>query len=120
MLGLKSMQPDSPYRKTQHKTGNLAVWKISEWIVIFRCLVHESGRRAGEKLTILKRYLEGSCQDLVHGLGGGKEAYKEGLLRLEETCRRRGVLRAFHVQKITGTELYNIEKNMQKKEHAYI
>ena len=75
-----------------------------EWIDIFRCLVHQSGRPAGEKLTILKRNFKGSCQDLVHGLGGGEEAYKEGSLRLKETCRRRDLLRAVHLQIIEKLE----------------
>jgi hypothetical protein len=42
-----------------------------EWIDLYRALVHDSGKSAGEKLAILKRHLKGDCLDLVQGLGGG-------------------------------------------------
>jgi hypothetical protein len=34
--------------------------------------------------------------DLVYGLGGGESAYIEALVRLEQTCGRRDVMRAGH------------------------
>ena len=60
---------------------------------MFRCLVHESGRPTWEKLALLKRNLKRPHQDIVYGLGGGEEAYKEALTRLKETCSSRGVRR---------------------------
>ena len=82
--------------------GKALTW--FEWIDMFRCLVHESGRPAGEKLALLKRSLMGPCQDIVYGLGGGEEAYKEALIRLKETCGRRDVMRTVHIKTINSLE----------------
>ena len=82
--------------------GKALTW--FEWIDMFRCLVHESGRPAGEKLALLKRSLKGPCQDIVYGLGGGDEAYKEALIRLKVTCGRRDVMRTVHINTIDSLE----------------
>ena len=82
--------------------GKALTW--FEWIDMFRCLVHESGRPAGEKLALLKRGLKGPCQGIVYGLGGGDEAYKEALIRLKETCGRRDVMRTVHIKTIDSLE----------------
>ena len=66
--------------------------------------IERRGRPAGEKLALLKRSLKGSCQDIVYGLGGGEEAYKEALIRLKETCGRRVVMRTVHIKTIDSLE----------------
>ena len=48
--------------------------------------------------------LKGPCQDIVYGLGGGEEAYKEALIRLKETCGRRDVMRTVHIKTINSLE----------------
>ncbi|XP_045027713.1 uncharacterized protein LOC116922554 [Daphnia magna] len=78
-----------------------------EWIDLFRALVHDTGKSPGEKLALLKRHLKGDCSDLVHGLGGGEAAYKEALVRLKQSCGRRDVMRAAHLQAIEKMELKN-------------
>ena len=75
--------------------------KWFEWIGIFKALVHNTGKSPEEKLAILKRSLKGECLDIVYGLGGGEEAYKEALIRLKESCGRRDVMRASHIQAIS-------------------
>ncbi|XP_046632671.1 uncharacterized protein LOC124312218 [Daphnia pulicaria] len=74
------------------------------WIDLFRALVHDTPKSAGEKLALLKRYLRGDCLDLVYGLGGGEPAYIEALVRLKQTCGRRDVMRAAHHQAIGKLE----------------
>ena len=43
-----------------------------EWIDLYKALVHDTGKSAGEKLAILKRHLKGDCLDLVQGERGGR------------------------------------------------
>ena len=69
-----------------------------EWIDLFYSFVHQTGRSPGEKLAILKRSLNGDCLYIVHGFSGGEAAYKEALIRLKQTCGRRDVMRAVHLQ----------------------
>uniref|UniRef100_A0A5S6Q9W9 Uncharacterized protein n=1 Tax=Trichuris muris TaxID=70415 RepID=A0A5S6Q9W9_TRIMR len=52
----------------------------------------------GEKLAVLRSSLKGDCRDLVYGLGGGEDAYKEALRSLKASCGRRDVIRAAHLQ----------------------
>ncbi|XP_045024961.1 uncharacterized protein LOC123469747 [Daphnia magna] len=78
-----------------------------EWIDLYRALVHDSGKSAGEKLAILKRHLKGDCLDLVQGLGGGESAYIEALVRLKQSSGRRDVMRAATLQAIEKMELRN-------------
>lgn len=47
------------------------------WIDLFKSIVHDSNCSPGEKLAILRRNLQGDCQDIVYGLGGGEPTYKE-------------------------------------------
>ena len=68
------------------------------WIDLFRCLVHQTNKSPAEKLAILKKLLRGECASVVYGLGGGKQAYKEALMRLKEMCGSRAVMRAAHLQ----------------------
>jgi hypothetical protein len=86
-------------------TGKSLDW--FEWIDLFRALVHDTGKFPGEKLAILKRHLKGDCANLVHGLGGGEPAYIEALVRLKQSCGRRDVMRATHIQAIEKMELKN-------------
>ncbi|XP_045035900.1 uncharacterized protein LOC116931615 [Daphnia magna] len=74
---------------------------------LYRALVHDTGKSAGEKLAILKRHLKGDCLDLVQGLGGGEPAYIEALVRLKQSCGRRDVMRAATLQVIEKVELKN-------------
>lgn len=66
--------------------------------------MHKTTKSTGEKLALLKRHLKGDCLDFVHGLGGGEEAYIEALVRLKQSCGRRDVMRAAHVQAIEKLE----------------
>ena len=75
------------------------------WIDLFRALVHDTGKAPGEKLAILKRNLRGDGLNIVYGLGGGENAYKESLLRLKETVGSRDVMRAAHQQAIERLEI---------------
>lgn len=75
------------------------------WIDVFKALVHDTPKSAGEKLALLKRYVRGDCQDIIYGLGGGEPAYIEALVRLKQTCGRRDVMRAAHVQAMDKLEL---------------
>lgn len=78
-----------------------------EWIDLYRARVHDTGKSAGEKLAILKRYLKGDCLDLVQGLGGGEPAYIEALVRLKQSWGRRNVMQAATLQAIEKVELKN-------------
>ncbi|KAI9549791.1 hypothetical protein GHT06_006355 [Daphnia sinensis] len=75
------------------------------WIDLFRALVHDTANTPGEKLAVLKRYLRGSCLDVIYGLGGGEPAYMEALTRLKQTCGRRDVMRAAHLQALDQLEI---------------
>ena len=68
------------------------------WIGIFKALVHDARRSPDEKLVILRCHLKGKCLDVVANLGGGIDAYKEALKRLQATCGRRIVLRTAHLK----------------------
>ncbi len=59
------------------------------------------------KLALLHRYVRGDCLDVIHGVGGGEGAYIEALVRLKESCGRRDVMRATHIQTIENLELKN-------------
>lgn len=63
--------------------GNALEW--FSWINLFRALVHDTPKSAGEKLELLKRFLRGDCLDLVYGLVGGESAYIEAIARLKQT-----------------------------------
>ena len=82
--------------------GNSLRW--FRWIGLFKALVHDVRVTASEKLAILARSLRGDCRDLVDGLGGGEEAYKEALFRLKESCGRREVIRAIHLRALDQLE----------------
>ena len=71
-----------------------------QWIDLFHSLVHRSAQSPGEKLAILKKSLKGDALDVVYGLGGGEDAYKEALKRLKEAFGRRDVMRAAHLQAV--------------------
>lgn len=86
-------------------TGKSLDW--FEWIDLFRALVHDMGKFPGKKLATLKRHLKGDCANLVHGLGGGELAYIKALVRLKQSCGRRDVMRATHIQAIEKMELKN-------------
>ncbi|KZS20667.1 Uncharacterized protein APZ42_012603 [Daphnia magna] len=75
------------------------------WIDVFRALVHATVNSPGERLALLKRYLRGNCLDVIYGLGGGEPAYMEALTRLKQTCGRRDVLRAAHLQAMGQLEI---------------
>ena len=77
------------------------------WIDLFRALVHDTGKSPGEKLALLHRYVREDCLDVIHGLGGGEGAYIEAKVRLKESCGRRDVMRAAHIQTIENLELKN-------------
>jgi hypothetical protein len=77
------------------------------WIDLFRALVHDTPKTAGEKLALLKHYLKGECLDVVYGLGGGESAYKQALVRLKEAYGRRDVMRAAHIAAIDRLEFKN-------------
>ncbi|XP_057380669.1 uncharacterized protein LOC130703066 [Daphnia carinata] len=82
--------------------------KSLEWfelIDLFRALVHDTPKSPGEKLALLKLYLENECLDVVYGLGGGETAYIQALVRLKETYGRRDVMRAAHLQALDRLEL---------------
>lgn len=76
-----------------------------EWISLFHALVHRTGKSPGEKLAILKRSVRGETADMVYGLGGGEEAYKDALLRLKTTCGSRAVMRAAHLQALDRIDI---------------
>ena len=86
--------------KTELELYDVSALKYFCWIGLFKALVHDTGKAVGEKLAILQRYLRGDCQYIIHGLGDGEGAYKEALLRLRESCDRRSVMRAAHMQAI--------------------
>ena len=44
---------------------------------------------------------------MIHGVGGGEGAYIEALVRLKESCGRRDVMRATHIQTIENLEVKN-------------
>jgi hypothetical protein len=71
---------------------------------LFRALVHDTPKSAGEKLALLKRHLRGDCLDLVYGLGGGESTYKEALVRLMQNYGRRDVMRAARHEAIRKLE----------------
>ena len=77
------------------------------WIDVFKALVHDTPKSAGEKLALLKRYVRGDCLDIIYGLGGGESAYIEALVRLKQSCGRRDVMRAAHIQAIDKLEFKN-------------
>jgi hypothetical protein len=83
------------------------------WIDLFRALVHDTAKSPGEKLALLHRYVRGDCLDVIHGLGGGEGAYIEALIRLKESCGRRDVMRAAHIQAIEGLELKTIPPSLK-------
>jgi hypothetical protein len=74
------------------------------WIDLLKTLMHETTKSTGEKLVLLKRHLKRDCLDFVHGLGGGEEAFIESLVRLKQSCLRRDVMRAAHIQAIENLE----------------
>ncbi|XP_057377375.1 uncharacterized protein LOC130698707 [Daphnia carinata] len=78
------------------------------WVDLFRALVHDTSKAAGEKFAILKRHLRGDCLDVVYGLGGGEAAYIQALVRLKANFGRRDVMRAAHLQALDKLE---IQKN---------
>ena len=63
-------------------------------------MVHDTNLSPGEKLGLLKNNLKGKPGNIVYGLGGGENAYREALRRLRETCGRRDLLRAAQLQAI--------------------
>lgn len=75
------------------------------WVDLFHALVHQSSRSPAEKLAILKRQLQDDAADVVYGLVGGEEAYKEALFRLKENFGRRDVMRAAHQQALERLEM---------------
>ncbi|KFD48451.1 hypothetical protein M513_10669 [Trichuris suis] len=76
--------------------GTASKW--FSWIDLFKALVHDTAMSPGEKLAVLRSSLKGDCRDLVYGLGGGEDAYKEALRSLKVSCGRRYVIRAAHLQ----------------------
>ncbi len=68
------------------------------WIGIFKALVHDARRSPDEKLAILRCHLKGECFDVVAKPGGGVDAYKEALKKLQGTRGRRIVLRTAHLK----------------------
>ncbi|XP_045028164.1 uncharacterized protein LOC123471199 [Daphnia magna] len=73
------------------------------WIDLFRALVHDTSKAAGEKFAILRRHLQGDCLDVVYGLGG-EAAYIQALVRLKDSFGRRDVMRAAHIQALEKLE----------------
>lgn len=65
-------------------------------------MVHQTNKLPGEKLAILEKSLRGGCANIVFGLGGGEEAYKEALRRLRHRYGRRDFMRASHLHAIDG------------------
>ncbi|EFX65163.1 LOW QUALITY PROTEIN: hypothetical protein DAPPUDRAFT_265126 [Daphnia pulex] len=94
-------------RQLAQQRADAAILQADEARHLYRALVHDSGKSAGEKLAILKRHLKGDCLDLVQGLGGGEPAYIEALVRLKQSCGRRDVMRAATLQAIDKVELKN-------------
>lgn len=82
--------------------GAILDWFI--WIDLFKSLVHDTAKSPGEKFAILKAHLGGECIDIVYGLGGGEDAYKEALHRLQRRYGRRDVMRATHHQALVKLE----------------
>ncbi|KAK4006379.1 hypothetical protein OUZ56_011532 [Daphnia magna] len=76
------------------------------WIDLFRALVHDTSKAAGEKFSILKRHLRGDCLDVFYGLGGGEAAYIQALVILKENYSRRDVMRAAHIQALEKLEIH--------------
>ena len=78
--------------------GSPTLW--FKWIGLFRALVHDSPSTPDEKLAILENTLTGSCSQLLDGLGGGEEAYKEALRSLKDFCGDREIMRSSHLTAI--------------------
>ncbi|XP_046452741.1 uncharacterized protein LOC124200515 [Daphnia pulex] len=87
-----------------YKAGRRSALEWIAWIHLFKSLLHDSNCSSGEKLAILRRNLQGDCQDFVYGLGGGEPAYKEVLHHLKQDCGRRDVMRAAHMQAVEKLE----------------
>lgn len=96
-------QPSSLRTELESYSGKAVEWFC--WIDLFHALVHQTTKLPGEKQAILKRSLKGECVDLVYGLGGGEEAYKEALRRLRLDYGRRDVMRAAHLHALERMEL---------------
>ena len=82
--------------------GNALRWFM--WVDLFKSLVHDAGSSVAEKMAILRSKLDGDCADVVYGLGGGEDAYKEALRRLKAEYGRRDVMRAAHIGAISRLE----------------
>ncbi|KAI9554965.1 hypothetical protein GHT06_020249 [Daphnia sinensis] len=85
------------------------------WTDLFRALVHDTSKAAGEKFAILKRHLRGDCLDVVYGLGGGEAAYIQALVRLKENYGRRDVMRAAHIQALEKLEIHKNDPTSFKR-----
>ena len=83
--------------------------KWFHFVDLFRTLVHETDISPGEKLAVLRRSLKGEALEVVYGLSGGEEAYKEALVGLIE-LQAFGLLGARLADKVCACLRRKIEK----------
>lgn len=66
--------------KADLEPHNIRSLDLFAWIDFFRTLVYDTTEASKKILALLKRHLKVDCLDVLHGLGGGEEAYIEALV----------------------------------------
>jgi len=80
------------------------------WIDLFYALVHNTPSDPATKFAVLKEKMKDSDgSNIVYGLGGGEDYYKEGLRRLKQKYGRRDVLRASHELELEQIEFRGLD-----------
>ena len=74
-----------------------------EWIGLWFALVHMTNKTSFEKFALLRQFLSGNLLDIVNGLPGGEESYKEALIRLKSQCGDRAVMRHAYLRLLDDT-----------------
>jgi len=82
------------------------------WIDLFYSLVHNTAADPSEKLAILKEKLKDTdAKNLIYGLGGGEDYYKEGLRRLKDCYGNRKIIRSAHVQVLEAMDFKGLDSS---------
>lgn len=86
------------------------------WIDLFYSLVHNTTADPSEKLAILKEKLKDTdAKNLIYGLGGGEDYYKEGLPRLKDCYGNRKIIRSAHVQVLEAMDFKGLDSSTFKE-----